>query len=888
MAERNGDWKLARKGFEPKEQVVLGHGDQIGKLNADLVDRLIAAGADDDEIKLIIGYGGKTDAAVIAKYQDTIGKDVNPADWYRDIYDLHINGRAVYIPGENGRPGRFAPDTQSVDLNIEQNMNLYLRESRERVQTMTNMRGDLLGVVASGQLPAERISLVASGLSANDVGRVMEVPSATGKGTRVARVVDVDTTTGEAIIRPFAFDRGEVSADLRKLLGRDDVYNDQNLPTAFGMEGRNPKWADKNSNLRQRWDETVNGFFGHIYSRPAKFLERSPAFRQRYYTWVDELVPSLKQEALDELVSTITTRAKQLGLTPAQYVGDNIKTLSFGKAVDGGKRWQRILDYQQGNKTAYNTLSLSEANAYAKGMALDDMKRLLYDASERNNLTDIARIVMPFAQAQIDFYKALGRTAFIDTGFGKMPNLTNLRRATQIVDGGISADPDQDGNGFFYRDPTSGQWSFSYPMGDKALGAIVNRFGGGAPIQANMQAPVAGLVLGFDFRPGVGPVGQMGLSALLPDSPQFDEIRNFLLPYGETAFKGEEVGQQFLKTFTPSWAQKVISGLTDSPEGNSIFANTFMETYQALAATGKYDMSNDDELQRLREDAKSKAKVLTIMRGFIQFTGPARFSPEFKVPTDQGDVMATSLTKEFFDMQNDTANGGYGTAVQRFIDTFGEDAFIYLGRKSRSLVGGLESTEEAGRFQAENKELFRRYSDVAGYFAPAGGRYSPQAYFRQLQTGAKERVSAQELTDQAQRTIGFAYYKAVRDKAGPYPNDAQRDYLRRYREFLVKKYPGFGKGEVKTSQERLNEIERLRKAAEFMPDNTVAQGVLKYLAKRDEALVALNEVGLTTLAGKQAAPVREYLYQYGEVVAETYPDFGRVWEQLLSYEVDLG
>lgn len=313
-----------------------------------------------------------------------------------------------------------------------------------------------------------------------------------------------------------------------------------------------------------------------------------------------------------------------------------------------------------------------------------------------------------------------------------------------------------------------------------------------------------------------------------------------------------------------------------------------METYKALAASGKYDMSTDDGQEAAYKQAKKYAKTLTIMRGFIQFSGPSRFSPEFEVATKQGNVLATMLTKEFYDMQNDTANGGYDTAVQRFLEVFGENAAIYTARNTRSLVGGLESTEEASRFERENPSLYRRYKEFAGFFAPSGGDYSQPAYFRQLQTGQKERLTPKEVTEQYQRTIGFAYYKAMRDKAGPYPTEEQRAYLRSYREFLVQKYPGFGKGDPKTTQERVQEIAQLRKAAATIPDNPVSQAIEKYMKKRDQALDELAKIGLSFLSGKQAEPFRDYLYGYGEALAETYPDFGRVWEQLISYEVDLG
>lgn len=876
IAERTGDWQRVEKGVNDRKQVVQGHGDQIGKLNADLADRLVAAGATDEEIKLLVGYGGQAaPQELVDKYSKYLKDGETFADWYMEIRDLHLAGRPVYVPGKNGAPGRFADEPVSINLDLPENMNLYLREARERVQRFTGNREDLTDVVASGLLPAERVIGPEIGLSGADVGQVRLIPTPGGRGLRTVRVVAYDEATDEAIVRAFAFREGESSSDLRKLLDSDDVYYDSKLPTVFGWESRQPNYLQEGNLVKQKWDSFVDKWFAFVYTKRSATLERGPAFRQQYFNWVDQLVPSLKQEALDGMVANVKARAASLDITPEQYVG-------------GKKRWQRILDHQQGRKTIYGTLTLKEMDAYAKGNALDDLKQMLYDASERNNLTDIARIVMPFAQAQVDFYKALGRMVSVDTGFGKMPNMYNLRRAQLIVDGGISADPDGDGRGFFYKDPVSGQWSFSYPLGGQLTKMLTKFLGGGPGVTAQMQAPVSGVMLGFDMRPGLGPIGQFAASRILPDSPQYDAIRNWLLPFGETAFKGENVGQQLYKSFVPSWAQKVISGLTDSPEGSSIYANTFMETFQALASSGKYDLATDQGQEDLYEQAKKYAKTLTLMRGFIQFSGPSRFSPEFEVATKQGDVLATLLTKEFFEMQNDTENGGYDTAVQRFIETFGEDAFIYMGRKTRSTVGGLESTEEASKFERQHTSLFRRYKEVAGFFAPGGGSYSQPAYFRQIQTGQKERVTPEELLSQAQRTIGFSYYKAMRDKAGPYPTEAQREYLRGYREFLVKKYPGFGEGETKTSQERTDELNKLREAASTLPDNPVAQAIEKYMAKRDEALTELSKAGLSSLSGKQAEPFRDYLYGYGEALAETYPDFGRVWQQLISYEVDLG
>ena len=868
-AKRAGTWDFSTKGAQDKELVVLGHGDQLGKLNADFGARAVAAGLDNGEILRAVGYGGQ--APDLALLQRVGASPEDAQRWWRDVRDLHKEGRPQFQTGPTGVP-KYSDQPIQVDLEVPHNMNLYLNETRERVQAMTGNHRELLDVVHLGLLPSETVAK--TGLSRADVGQVRELPvlDAKGKqvGVRTVRVQDIDDVSGDVIVRAFPFRNGENTTGLKNLLGESRIYDDVNMPRGFANEVRVPEYAKKGSKLAERFDEVVNRWFSNVYGKPSAYLERSPAFRQQYYQWIDQLLPSMRQDALQQMVDNVRTAAANIGASPEDYLGR--------KGL-----WDKMQEYASGQRKTYNTLDIDQVDTYAKGNALDDLKEMLYDASERNNLTDIAKVVMPFVQAQLDFFKAMARAAGIKTADGLIvPNMTNIRRGQLIVDNGMEADPMNTGHGFFYKDPQTGEFSFSYPI----YGPLASMLTG---MDVQQIAPLKGLLLGFDFRPGVGPVGQFATSAFLPDTPQFDAIRNYLLPYGETAFKGESLGGQVYKSFVPSWGQKVISGLTDSPEGSTIYANTYMEVMQALVASGDYDVKTVEGVEKLKNDAKGKAKILTIMRGAIQFLGPARATPDFEIMTKQGDVLASELTKAFYEMQNDQEAGGYQTAVQRFLDTFGEDVFIYLGRKTRSTAGGLEASTAFGKFERENDQFFQSHKTVAGFFAPGGPNFDFQVYARQLQTGRRERLTSQELLDEAQRTVGFSFYKRLRDQAGPYPNQAQRDYLSEYRQFLIKKYPGFGKGTIKTSAERENLIRELRTAAEDprMATNKSAEGIKMYLAKRDEALASVSTAGLKTLSGKAAAPIRDYLRHYGEIIARNNNDFGKVWERLLSYEVDL-
>jgi hypothetical protein len=863
---RTGDFARVERGTDDTFKIVMAHGDQIGRMNADAIMREIAGGRTDDEII------------------DFIRNSDEGKKWFRDQQDYHINGR--HVLDTSGSTPRWA-GTASIDLNDEHNLRLLLNSYRERLRLNVGSHDNLRIAVQTGLLEPRTLNvdeLKLNGLTPADAGTVRQITI--GRRTFDARVDPNDYT----IVRPFAFRNGEITKELEDLLSRAGIVDDANLAQFMTYETRVAQNIGKRG-VKEAWDDTFDRFFGWIAGKPLKYLERSPAFRQRYYSWaIDEMVTSLSPDDLNRMITRIEEVSTRLGISPSDYVGDNMQFADMARRLFGGERrigarWERMLELQQNPSRLKGTLSLEDVDDFAKGQALDDLSQMVYDASERNNLTDVSRMLIPFGQAQVEFFRRMSRIYTVETGGVPLPNLSALRKTQLVVENGREADPDENGRGFFFEDPQTGEWSFTYPFTDKMNHLATSMLGGGPGVKATLQAPVKGALMGLDVRPGLGPFAQIGATVLLKDSPTFDWAKSIVLPYGELDVAGNKgIPGTIVDSLTPAYFKKLQSAFFDDPESQTTFGNTYFETYQALAASGKYNLTDPQDMDRLADDAKGKARYLTIIRAIGQYLGPSRPTPKLSVETKQGDVFVNLLAQDLRERQmND-----YDTAISSWMDDYGEDVFVYLSGKTKAVYGGLTASSEFGKFERQNGRFFNRYKEVAGYFAPGGTDLDWQVYSRQLEKGARERLTTEESLEAAQRYIAYKKYRSLQDYIGPYPNADQKEYLSRYREYLGELYPGFQFAPFDPN-ELQRRIAKLDDAARdgAMADNKIAQAARQYLDVRKYVYQEAEKLGLKSIErARGAEPLRGYLREYASVLIRETPEFERLYSQLLQQEVD--
>lgn len=655
--------------------------------------------------------------------------------------------------------------------------------------------------------------------------------------------------------------------------------------------------------LKAAYDKTVDKFFGELYPRREAFLNRSPVFRQQYYATIDEYLENLSQTDLQTMVA----RLKKV----ADDAGEKFTERWLSNYVGSPELAKRIIDGSNGKIALSGNLTLDQLDAYAKGFALDETKKLFYNAAEKSNFADILRIIAPFGSAWAEVTKNWARMLSRD------PEI--LKRGGVTVQGLQEADPDGDGRGFFWKDPQTGEYVFNYPFGEwqipfmatvagavgggilgGARGAAVGAgLFGGAGVAAQTQlggispqfvAPVKTLNMGFNVLPGIGPYAQVAANFAIGDKPEADFLRKLLLPYGPP-----KVGI----VTAPAYLDKLYAAFIADPENDRVFADMKMETMRVLSMSGDYDLSDPAQREALERDANNKARILLAFRAIGQFTGPTRPTVDFKVERRNGkitldgkeidlsqtDLYAGELSKYFRQLQVEN----YDTAVERFLDTFGEDAFLYVAGKTKTTVGGLDASEEFGQWERSNSEVFNRYENVAGYFAPTGTNFDYQVYLRQIETGKRERLSPDELVEEAQRLVGVSAYRSVVRAAGPRPNAAQREVLSEVRAVLEQQYPGFARAPLDINQQTAR-IAELEQAAfdSLLDDNEVAQALRAYFEVRTAVLDQIAVTGgPTTLQAQANAEFAAVLRDVGEQLARQVPQFERVWDRLLFNEVDL-
>ena len=845
VMERLGIFRQVTRGKDDVASVVSGHANELGKLNANWATRALAGGMTREEVFKLIKSG-----------------DEEAVEWYETMRKLYEGGRETF--------NRTAPIGEQwgrsrIDLANDNNLELLIDEQADRLMRATG-DGDqeLLDIVAAkGGLSTREVTVDTKSILSGEasVGSRVEYRTKSGR-IAMGEVVDTGLVPGETVIRPYAFIQGDATPDLRKILASDAVFKNPKMPRVVVEEISNPNTPAMNK-IRRSMDRIVDSFHAKLYNEPIGKLERSPIFSELYYNWVDELADSLDKASIDKIIGDIKNSA-------ADYVGGARKP----ERLVGEKTWNKLLDLQSGKRKSYGTITAEELNAFASGRAIDDIQKMFYNAVERSNFVDAMRIISPFAAQWGEFIGRAGRVAFTPTNLGPLrylPDVNVMRKTQLLVSGATEADPDNNGRGFVYKDPATGQMLFTIPFS----GAVTKLFTG---VESPINARLKGVAMGFDTQPGVGPVATFALSKYLPDKPGTDVVRDFLLPYGPKTDP--------LATFTPGWLNKIVDGMSGN-EGNAMFMNVYTETMQALAVSGKYDPSNLDDRERLMNDARKKARILFALRGLSQFTGPASgtFDQTIKVATAKGemDVYASQLSSVFREMQEND----YDTAVLSFIEAFGEDAFVYMGNKTKALYGGLDASKKFGDFERDNKSLFTQFKEVAGYFGPIDTEFDFTVYTRQLESGMRKPLTPEETLDAAEVTIAMAFYRSMRDKFPKSMDSEQREYMSQYREALQKRFPGYAKMQFDPNK-LPRQLDQLFTAANSgkLDGNPVAEGVKFYSQMREQVLAQAEARGYTTLASDDVEDLRVYLSEYADAITAKYPEFARVYDRLLSQEVE--
>lgn len=648
------------------------------------------------------------------------------------------------------------------------------------------------------------------------------------------------------------------------------------------------------------WDRGTSWLFYGLGAVPSNTLSRSPAFKQLYWRSMLDKIPHA-----DNATQEAIWRA--------------------GKQANMDKEWlrraaQRMKETRQARGAADvdNIIqSLDEADVLAKQDGLRGSHALLYSLSEKGQTAEAMRLVFPFAEA----WKEIGLTwAKI---LARSP--LHLRRAQIVIEGA------QD-SGFFYKDPTTGEESYTSPGGG-LFGAVA-----GLPdrVRANLSTPLASLNLfAGSVVPGLGPAAQMATGLVIPDSPEWDDIREILLPFGTTVETAADIfdPRTYVETALPAWMNKALTAIVGEGFDERMWRSHVVDGTRALAATGEYDTSTDEGIRQLEADAEALARKTLWFRAVGQMALPAGFRVDFQVQADSpqaqaemekvlgknfefgrtdGNAFSMAVLTSLFHTLRTEADGDTYEATRTFLEMFGSNPDNYDLQKWVAMVGQGKTkslteradTERGRNWEKRNQELIEALPAVVGYFAPEGMAPSEldiEAFLTAVEKGEKHPLTGEQFIIMSQKLLGSAIYRNAMEQTEGDNSEQARAFKARRRDWLDKNLPHWrwddpvvGVPEGPNMDQRIGQLEQAI-SFQAVVDTSAGQGLVKYLTKREQAIEAVmrlddvetREQAIQAIRSRNSTEqIRSRLREYGKQFVIEHGDFAPMWTEVLSREVE--
>ena len=600
--------------------------------------------------------------------------------------------------------------------------------------------------------------------------------------------------------------------------------------------------------------KTVDWLFSQVADRPTAYLTKSPIFRQRYYERMENMIGFMDPVAQRRLID---------GARNAKMKTSYIKRLE--------QKAQRKGPLSRGE------VGFAQADLVAKTDAMTYVKDLLYNLDERGQFFDITRLLFPFGEAFKD--SAVMYTKLVAN------NPVLPYRLMQGINGAREADADGDGEGFLYTDPQTGEEVFDWP----GSGLMMEGLG----VQG-YSSPLKNLnILGTTVVPGFGPVVQIAASSSCRTSRTSTRSATSSTPTVTVTLAGGA-----LESFLPAWFSKfrtaeLIPFLDADPKQARAFLNAQKDVMGYLASTGEYDLSDPADEERLREDAKVRARVVFFVRGMSQAILPAPPSPKFVADDKDGRLLLQfKIAERYQEIAKEQREAGTPEQTNRlFIEEFGPDALPECDQQ-HDARGGPQSRSPRRRrgrgFFRGNRKSAERFPTVFGLFGPPddpSGEFDFKAYDRQLRTGERVVISPEEAVRRANQRMGSMIFQQAKDLVGDDDSPNTKAALKELKAGLAEKYPGYSSSFSNNTPQVLEDLKRAVKDP-ALSKTPPGQALKLWLEARDIAEeAAQSKYGAGWTRADASRPIRDSMRVLAEDLGRQYPGFTEMYERALEREM---
>jgi len=422
--------------------------------------------------------------------------------------------------------------------------------------------------------------------------------------------------------------------DIKKFFGTDNSrYPDVNGAQVGAANGTNP--------VTKAYSYITNHFYKKFGEIPETYLVKHPMFVSLYRSRMDALV----RNAIDT------------------YPGDTIPPAYLQKLENSSRQWARA-----------------------------ELRRTLYDTSERVDAAYTMRYMFPFFGAFTDVLEKWGRINMNDP---------SVLQKLQIV----YNSPDRMG----ITEERDGKTYINVP------GEWVKR-GSLGTIDRPLSIPKASLDLLFQgnswWNPGAGWFVQIGTSQLLKAIPDLERQRlvKEILPYGPEGTTARDI---FLQS--PALRKALAAFDENDP------ARKRLTVLIAMEENHKYDMGLRDT-QPTSNEINGKAMKVLALEAAAKITLP--FATNTRSPYQY-------YIDEYHRIRRDNPTD----ATDIFYQMYGDDYFIFTTSLSKNNTG-IAATIEADKRSKELSDLIAKEPDYGWFIVGEvnAGEFSPSVYRKQFET----------------------------------------------------------------------------------------------------------------------------------------------------------
>lgn len=518
-------------------------------------------------------------------------------------------------------------------------------------------------------------------------------------------------------------------------------------------------------------------------------------------------------------------------------------------------------------------LDEERASKAAATYASDRLMGTIHNPSQKTAFDVYTRSLMPFNFAKIQSIKRWGRVLNENPTFLRTMHLFN----DAMSDDGV-----------FHKD-SFGNTVFSIPVGSEFLSHFLSFKVGAADETPAALGPLnmftktiapPMMPFGGDVLPGFGAALTLPISAIVSRRPEVNAVRQAILGpgFGNVSYPGMSSTNRALAAVAPSWMSNLSRAVHGDPADRS-FANAFKDAMAWAIWNG-----------RNPEDPATKADVMAQTREmYLVRSLSSMFSPYSQTPDFQG----MSPVKELRQLQADHGNT---VGSHLFLQKYGDKGAGFEVGKTAAVSKDLFPTPAAETFHRDNGDLFARYPNTAGYFAPQD-TFDPKVIATQVANGERKTLTPDEWIAKIMIPAGNAmYYDQVKPliavlRAQGRPTNVVNAIEQQKLQEIETLHPGWlayhNQGSSRAAQ-RNADIKELMRAANDpkLSDNPAAAATREFGALYNTLTAVAAARGSKSLTAKVNLPLLAMLNAKGKELAKANPDFDAQWRYL--WEPELG